>query len=208
MVDKKNFGSIFGPGLPHYLLHRVNNDSSIESDSMSRTLSMIDSSVTTAEETDVSNTVINDYTSLLDVSSFHDMSDATFNSQSYSSQYESSSNLSFLPDKSHDSSTTSSDDPSDLDTTYMINTIHTQAPEISMLSVMSSMDISSGPPTCLSKDIDDRPNTLFDDPFYSNYSTEVEKMFLPVLSLIPNKEDEQESQRRSSDSSHSLFCFT
>ena len=77
-----------------------------------------------------------------------------------------------------------------------------------MLSVMSSMDISSGPPICLSKDIDDTPNTLFDDPFYSNYSTEVEKMFQPDVSLIPNKKDEQESQRRSGNSSHSLFCFT
>ena len=63
-----------------------------------------------------------------------------------------------------------------------------------MLSVMSSMDISSGPPICLSKAINDTPNTLFDDPFYSNYSTEVEKMFLPVISLILNKEGEQESQ--------------
>lgn len=207
MVDRKNFESISGRGLPHYLLDRVDNDSNIESDSISRTLSITDSSVTAAKETDVSNTLINDYTSLLYVSSVHDTSDATFNSQSCSSQYESSSNLPFISDKSHDSSTTCSDDPSDLDNTYLINTIHTQAPEISMLSVMSSMDISSGPPICLSKDIDDTPNTLFDDPFYSNYSTEVEKMFLPDVSLIPNKEDEQESQRRSSNSSHSLFCF-
>ena len=189
MVDRKNFGSISGRGLPHYLLDRIDDDSSIESDSISRTLSITDSSVTTAKETGVSNTLISDYTSLLYVSSVHDTSDATFNSQSCSSQYEPSSNLSFLPDKSHDSSTARSDDPSDLDNTYLINTIYTEAPEISILSVMSSMDISSGPPVCLNTGIDNTPNTPFDDPFYSNYSTEAERVFLPDVSSILNTEN-------------------
>ena len=71
MVDRKNFRSISGRSLPHYLLDGVDNDSNIESDSISRTLSITDSSVKTAEETDVSNTLINDYTSLLNVSSVH-----------------------------------------------------------------------------------------------------------------------------------------
>ena len=208
MVDRKNFRSISALVLPHYLLDSVDNDSNIESDSISRTLSITDSSVTTAEETNVSNTLINDYTSLLNVCSVHDTSDVTFKAQSYSTQYESSSNLSFLLDKSHDSSTTRHDDPSHLDKTYIINIIHTQAPKISILSVMSSMDISSGSPVCLSKDIDDTPNTLFDDSFCSNYSTEVEKIFLPVVRWIPNKEDQQESQRRFSNLSHNLLCLT
>ncbi|CAF5127006.1 unnamed protein product, partial [Rotaria sp. Silwood1] len=85
-----------------------------------------------------------------------------------------------------------SDNPSRLDSTYIINTIHEQAPEVSMLSIMSSMHISSDVPIYLTKDVGDNTSTLFGDPSYSNDSTAPENMFPPYTRLFPDSEDEPE----------------
>ncbi|CAF5057463.1 unnamed protein product [Rotaria magnacalcarata] len=175
----KNSGSISGHDLPHYLLDRASNESSIDNDGASRIFSTTDSSETTAKDTDVSITSRSFDTSSLNVSSIYNTSDRFSRVERYSFQYESRSNLSFLHDEYSDSRTIRNDNPTSSASTYITNSIHENAPEASMLSNMSSIDISCSIPVCLTKDGDYETSALLSDPFYSNDYTEPKNMFPP-----------------------------
>ena len=142
MVDRYNGGYVAGRGIPSYLLDRVDNDSSIYSDGASRIFNETHSSITTATDTETSNTSNIVYSSSSFTMASICRSPTTLSSSALnSSQYKLNSSMSLGLDEAGDTRTTINDDPSTSDK-YLINTFYKQPNEVSMLSNMSLMDTS------------------------------------------------------------------
>ena len=190
--------------MPSYLLDRVDNDSSIYSDGTSRIFNETHSSITTATDTDTSNTPNIVYSSSSFTMTSICRSSTTLSSSALnSSQYKLNSSMSLGLDEADDTRTTINDDLSTSDK-YLINTFYKQPNEVSMLSNMTLMDTSCNIPICLTKDDDYNTSVLINDNNASVVFTDPEDTFPPYVPLLPQDENEAREEWQLNNQSKGL----
>ena len=143
MADRSEHQYIPGRGVPCYLLERVGDDSNIYSDGASRIFIGTDSSSSIENNTDISdsiNTLSN--SSLFNLSTVGSMIDALRISDQNLLQCQSSINVSSIDSELCDSRNTECDIGVSLNNISLMNTVHEEATEVTMLSNTSLIDSS------------------------------------------------------------------
>ncbi|CAF1431058.1 unnamed protein product [Rotaria sordida] len=135
MVDRNYSGYVPGRGVPPYLLGRAYDESSIDSDGASRISIDTHSTVTTAKDTDSTNTsnILHSLPSFR-MSSVCSPSNELTSSESNVFQYKSNSVMSFVHDESRETRFIRSDNQLNLDNICSIDTNYKSVREASIPS--------------------------------------------------------------------------
>ena len=185
MADRSEHQYIPGRGIPCYLLERVGDDSSIYSDGASRIFIRIDSSSSIEKNTDISDSINTlSYSSLFNLSTAGSMTDMLRISDQNLLQYQSSINISSIDSELCDSRNTECDVGVSLNDISLMNTVHEEATEVTMLSNTSLMDTSYNIPMYFTTDESQDNHVDFDKQLYSNNSTESENIFIECIRLF------------------------
>ncbi|CAF4504279.1 unnamed protein product [Rotaria sp. Silwood2] len=120
-------------------------------------------------------------------------------------QYQSSSNMSLVGSEFYESTTTQSDIALSSSNRSLINNIQERAPEVTLSSNISLMDISCSIPVCLTKSEIQDGHIVFDEYLHANNSTGPENMFPEYIRLFPDHEDGSENEKKVKELSASLF---
>ncbi|CAF4287769.1 unnamed protein product [Rotaria sp. Silwood2] len=206
MDNRSKLEYIPGRDLPCYLLDRLNDTFSMSNDGASRIFIETDSCSTIEKNTNTSdayNTLSN--SSLFNLSTADTMSDMLEVSNQNSLQYQSSSNMSLVGSEFYESTTTQSDIALSSSNRSLINNIQERAPEVTLSSNISLMDISCSIPVCLTKGEIQDGHIVFDEYLHANNSTGPENMFPEYIRLFPDHEDGPENEKKVKELSASLF---
>ena len=208
MADRSEHQYIPGRDIPCYLLDRVEDDSRIYSDGASRIFIGTDSSSSIENNTDISdsiNTLSN--SSLFNLSTVGFMTDTLRISDQNLLQYQPSINISSIDSELCDSRNTECDIGVSLNNISLMNIVHEEVTEVTMLSNTSLMDISYNIPMYLTTDESPDNHVDFDKQLYSNNSTESGNIFIECIRLFVRNEDESGYDKNIKDPSNSLFSM-
>jgi hypothetical protein len=209
MVDQ-NDPYISGRGKPTYLLDRINNDYSTDSDGASRIFIDTNSTITISNDSNSWNTSnIPNSSSCFSMSSIYDTSNMVSNTESNSYQYNTNSLMSMEYSKSYDTQYSGHDNQSDANNTWSTDTSygptyerseHEEAPVSSIAFLFSHLNDS----TCLAND--DNYTKIWADPDYgSEVFSKPEDMFASYISSDPKSSSGIEERRQTSVLSNRKF---
>ena len=185
MVDRNNPEYVPGRGLPAYLLERIYDGSSTDSDGASRIFMDTDPSRTTGEYTGSSATSVITYSSSsFSMSSIFSISNANCNSERNAFQHEPSSIVSSIHDESSETRTIRSEAQSNFGETYSSVSNDEPVREVSIPSSISYMDTLYIGPICLTKSNNHNTNVLSDYSSNSNVFTDPANMFTPYVPYV------------------------